>query len=81
MGNAPACSKLMPAGMAKVSASGATACSARPPYGTIAITRSPGLKRVTASPHAVTMPAVSSPGLNGSAGFVWYFPATSSESA
>ena len=31
MGNAPASSKLMPSGMANVSASGATAISARPP--------------------------------------------------
>jgi hypothetical protein len=31
MGNAPASSKLMPAGIANVSASGATACSASPP--------------------------------------------------
>jgi hypothetical protein len=71
MGKAPASSKLMRSGMAKVSASGAAASSARPPWARIAITRSPGLKRVTLSPQAVTIPAASRPGLKGSGGFVW----------
>jgi hypothetical protein len=81
MGNAPASSKGMPSGMKKVSASFATACSARPPQASVAMTRSPGLKRVARAPQRETTPAVSSPGLNGKVGRVWYWPATMIESA
>ena len=81
MGNAPASSNDMPSGIAKVSLSLATACSASPPQPRVAITRSPGRKRVTCAPRDATTPAVSSPGLNGKGGRVWYLPATMSESA
>jgi hypothetical protein len=47
----------------------------------VAITRSPGLKRVARAPQRDTTPAVSSPGLNGKGGRVWYLPATMIESA
>ena len=67
--------------MGNVSTSSATACSANPPYATMAMTRSPGRNRVTPSPHRATTPAVSSPGLNGRGGFVWYRPATMIASA
>jgi hypothetical protein len=81
MGKAPASSKVMPWGMANVSTSFATACSASPPHASVAITRSPGLKRVARAPQCDTTPAVSSPGLNGKGGRVWYLPATMIESA
>src|SRR6185295_10272474 len=46
--------------------------SANAPYPVIAITWSPGLRVVTPSPTAVTMPASSLPGEKGSGGFNWY---------
>ncbi len=81
MGNAPASSKDMRSGIGNVSDSLATACSASPPHASVAITRSPGLKRVAPAPQRATTPAVSSPGLNGNGGRVWYLPATMMESA
>ena len=71
MGKAPASSKGMPSLTANVSASFATACPASPPQANLAMTRSPGQKRVTAGPHRASIPAVSRPGLNGKGGRVW----------
>src|SRR5579883_1578516 len=44
-------------------------------------TRSPSLTPVAPGPSSVTTPAISKPGLKGSAGFSWYFPCTISRSA
>ena len=44
------------------------------------MTWSPGLKRVTSGPTAVTVPAASLPGMNGGSGRNWYLPASISTS-
>src|SRR5690606_29060997 len=71
----------MPSGSRKVSASRATACSAKPPWASIAMTRSPGWNRRAPRPRRSTTPAASSPGLNGNSGLVWYWPLIIKESA
>src|SRR5690606_11700120 len=48
-------------------------CSAYPPHGAWAMTRSPAFHWVTPSPTADTTPATSAPGVKGSSGCSWYF--------
>ena len=52
---------------------GAVTSSAKQPMPAYAITGSPGFTWVTPAPTAITSPAASEPGVNGSAGCIWYF--------
>ena len=65
-----AASKLSESGIGKVKRSGATASSAKPPRPVIAATRSPG-ERLDPSGAVFTTPDTSTPGMNGSSGFIW----------
>src|SRR4051812_35359171 len=62
----------MPAGSGSRRRASVLTSSANAPYVVNAITRSPGLVLVTPSPTALTTPATSLPGENGSGGFTWY---------
>src|SRR5690348_7413007 len=58
----------------------ASASSAKPPVPMEAITLSPGFGALTPSPTALTTPAISPPGANGSGGLNWYLSWISSTS-
>ena len=58
----------MVAGMGMVRSASTTISSANPPQVLNAMTRSPGLTRVTLSPISLTTPATSPPGENGISG-------------
>ena len=62
-----------------MNAGSATATSANPPSIVNAMTRSPALKPEPSGADR-TLPATSTPGTNGSGGFIWYSPRVSSRS-
>src|SRR6266481_7122475 len=70
--NADAVTKSISAGIAIVRLASTASSSANPPQPVEPITRSPTLRRSTPSPSAVTTPATSPPGANGSGGRNWY---------
>ncbi len=67
--NEAAVGKSIPAGIGRSRDSCVFTSSANAPKPVNAITRSPGFTRVTPSPTALTTPASSLPGENGSGGF------------
>src|SRR3954451_20071584 len=78
--NAAADTKSIDAGIGISRVASITSSSANPPQPGEPITRSPGRNCVTASPTAVTSPAISPPGENGSDGLNWYLFSISSRS-
>ena len=64
-------SKSMPAGSGMLRAASARHSSAKPPVLISAMTRSPALYCFTSAPTAVTVPAISAPGVKGSGGLTW----------
>src|SRR3954454_23222910 len=62
----------MPSGTGITDAAGAATFSAKPPHPGLAMTRSPTATSVTPGPSALTTPATSAPGENGSGGLNWY---------
>ena len=56
--------------------SAVTSRLAKPPRPAETSTRSPGASVVTPAPTATTVPADSVPGTKGTAGLIWYCPAT-----
>src|SRR5262249_56046774 len=63
-----------PCGTGSATASSAMQYCAYPPPGTSAATSSPTRQRVTLSPMATTLPAISSPGISGAPGGGGYWP-------
>jgi hypothetical protein len=61
----------MVSGRGTTASIGQTAASAKPPWASVAITRSPGAMPTTPGPQASIRPAISMPGTKGSAGFSW----------
>ncbi len=71
---AAAVSKSMPGGIGIRACAGTASCWPKPPVAVKAMTRSPTLKPVTSGATALTTPATSLPGVNGSSGLNWYLP-------